>query len=549
MPDATKRKRGASSSSDEDEEAKRQHEEVRKRRREEHERRKEQRRKQKADEKHQLKLASMTPDERRKYERAVELERIEAEVKRRKEATEHIRLEKRRQRELEEKAEFERYQQYKARFKKWSLDEESDEDEPAAAQAAQPPVEPEGEDTYHLFLKSLDDSAGAAPVALNDPRRKTIALSELQQLASTPVHAGNGTAAAAAAPAGPAAAAAAAAPEEDDEESARAFINALLQVKPEDPATAERRRREADEKRRVEWETKAEEARPQAGNNDLQLDFDDADFKERSYRLDKPEATIKDLKPVDHSKVDYQPFRKDFYVEAASLKALTPTEVQERRKALDKMKVRGDKVPAPIEKWEQAGLTDAILAALAKFQFRVPFPIQAQAMPVIMSGRDMIGISRTGSGKTLAYILPMLRHVLDQPSLAEMEGPIGWVIVPTHELAMQIQTEATKFCSQLRLNSVAAYGGVPISQHIAECRRGAHILIGTPGRLVDLMVANKGRVVNTQRATMCVLDEADRLFDGGFGPQVTKIVNNMRPDRQTIMFSATFPKQIEAAAK
>eukprot|EP01059_Diplonema_ambulator_P015863 TRINITY_DN2707_c2_g2_i1.p1 TRINITY_DN2707_c2_g2~~TRINITY_DN2707_c2_g2_i1.p1 ORF type:complete len:873 (+),score=218.70 TRINITY_DN2707_c2_g2_i1:233-2620(+) len=335
----------------------------------------------------------------------------------------------------------------------------------------------------------------------------------------------------------------------DSDEDGNGFLEALKKLNPEQ-IDAENVLKEREEMRKKKDEEKLEKMQElSAAKQEMQLDFDEADFKERSYKLSNQEPKVKDLNPVDHSTRNYLPFRKDFYVEAKAIKALTPEEIKERRRSLDKIKVRGEHIPAPIEKWEQCGLTEAVLTELKNHQYEVPFPIQAQAIPIIMSGRDMIGCARTGSGKTLAYVLPMIRHILDQPPLGDFDGPIGFVLIPTRELATQIHKEFKKFGAKVGVKSLAAYGGVGISEQIAECRRGIHVIIGTPGRLIDLMVANKGKVVNTYRATFCVLDEADRMFDLGFGPQVAKIVQNIRPDRQMVMFSATFPKQIEAAAK
>lgn len=161
----------------------------------------------------------------------------------------------------------------------------------------------------------------------------------------------------------------------------------------------------------------------------------------------------------------------------------------------------------------------------------------------------MIGIAKTGSGKTLAFVLPMFRHILDQPELEVDDGPIGVIMTPTRELAMQIAKECKKFTKYLNLNVVAVYGGTNISEQIAELKRGAEIIVCTPGRMIDMLAANNGRVTNLRRVTYVVLDEADRMFDMGFEPQVNKILENVRPDRQTVMFSATFPKKMEDLAR
>lgn len=161
----------------------------------------------------------------------------------------------------------------------------------------------------------------------------------------------------------------------------------------------------------------------------------------------------------------------------------------------------------------------------------------------------MIGIAKTGSGKTLAFLIPMFRHILDQPELEKDDGPIAVIMTPTRELATQIAKECSKFTKHLNLRVVAVYGGTNISEQIAELKRGAEIIVCTPGRMIDMLAANRGRVTNLRRVTYVVLDEADRMFDMGFEPQVTKILDSVRPDRQTVMFSATFPRKMEELAR
>ncbi|XP_028390965.1 probable ATP-dependent RNA helicase DDX46 isoform X2 [Dendronephthya gigantea] len=257
----------------------------------------------------------------------------------------------------------------------------------------------------------------------------------------------------------------------------------------------------------------------------------------------------KELAAVDHSKVYYQPFRKNFYVEVPELAKLTPEEVEVILQDLENIKVKGKNAPKPIKSWAQAGLSLKIMDVLKKCNYEKPTPIQAQAIPCVMSGRDMIGIAKTGSGKTLAFLIPMLRHVLDQPSLDRDDGPIAIIMTPTRELALQIHREAKKFCKPLALQVTCVYGGTGISEQIADLKRGAEVIVCTPGRMIDMLTANNGRVTNCRRCTYLVLDEADRMFDMGFEPQVNKILDCIRPDRQTVLFSATFPRQMEALAR
>lgn len=185
---------------------------------------------------------------------------------------------------------------------------------------------------------------------------------------------------------------------------------------------------------------------------------------------------------------------------------------------------------------------------LTKHGYERPFAIQMQALPAIMAGRDVIGVAKTGSGKTLAFLLPMLRHVLDQPPLEEGEGPIALIMAPARELAVQIHSEAKKFTKILGLRVTAVYGGASVADQIADLKRGAHVVVCTPGRMIDILCMNAGRVVSLQRVTYVVLDEADRMFDMGFEPQVKMIMQNVRPGRQTVMFSATFPQNVETCA-
>ena len=180
----------------------------------------------------------------------------------------------------------------------------------------------------------------------------------------------------------------------------------------------------------------------------------------------------------------------------------------------------------------------------------------------------MIGIAKTGSGKTLAFLLPMFRHIADQDELEEGDGPIAIIMTPTRELCLQVNKtifkvqnynnkpnmiqigkECRKFCKAIDARAVCVYGGTGISEQIAELKRGAEIIVCTPGRMIDMLAANSGKVTNLRRVTYLVLDEADRMFDMGFEPQVMRVIDNCRPDKQTVMFSATFPRLMEGLAR
>ncbi|TQV96830.1 pre-mRNA-processing ATP-dependent RNA helicase PRP5 [Cordyceps javanica] len=257
----------------------------------------------------------------------------------------------------------------------------------------------------------------------------------------------------------------------------------------------------------------------------------------------------KDIPTVDYSKIDIEPIRKNFWVEPVELAELNETEVAELRAELDGIKVNGKDVPKPVQKWAQCGLTRQTLDVIGNMGFEKPTSIQMQAIPALMSGRDVIGVAKTGSGKTMAFLLPMFRHIKDQPPLKDSEGPVGLIMSPTRELATQIHRDCKPFLKMMGMRAVCAYGGAPIRDQIAELKRGAEIIVCTPGRMIDLLAANQGRVTNLRRVTYVVLDEADRMFDMGFEPQVMKIFANMRPDKQTILFSATMPRIIDSLTK
>lgn len=257
----------------------------------------------------------------------------------------------------------------------------------------------------------------------------------------------------------------------------------------------------------------------------------------------------KEIPTIDYSKVDMQPIRKNFWVEPVELSELNENEVAELRAELDGIKVNGKDVPKPVQKWAQCGLTRQTLDVIDDMGFEKPTSIQMQAIPALMSGRDVIGVAKTGSGKTMAFLLPMFRHIKDQPPLKDNDGPVGLIMTPTRELAVQIHRDCKPFLKMMGLRSVCAYGGAPIRDQIAELKRGAEIIVCTPGRMIDLLAANQGRVTNLRRVTYVVLDEADRMFDMGFEPQVMKIFANMRPDKQTILFSATMPRIIDSLTK
>ncbi|KAK5958840.1 pre-mRNA processing RNA-helicase [Knufia fluminis] len=298
---------------------------------------------------------------------------------------------------------------------------------------------------------------------------------------------------------------------------------------------------------------KAISQEPESFFNDDEVELTAIDQDDPGNIMAKAEEIAKkkkkDIGTVNHAKVQYEPFRRNFYTEPTDMQDWTEDDVANLRMELDNIKVRGVEVPKPVQTWAQCGLGVQVLDVIQTLGYPAPTSIQSQAIPSIMSGRDVIGVAKTGSGKTIAFLLPMFRHIKDQRPLDSLDGPIGLVLSPTRELATQIHKECKPFLKALGLRAVCAYGGAPIKDQIADLKRGAEIVVCTPGRMIDLLAANSGRVTNLKRITYLVLDEADRMFDMGFEPQVMKILANIRPDRQTVLFSATFPRSMEALAR
>ncbi len=203
-----------------------------------------------------------------------------------------------------------------------------------------------------------------------------------------------------------------------------------------------------------------------------------------------------------------------------------------------------DDCPNPILQFEEVSFPNAIKQVIFQNGFEEPTPIQAQGWPIALQGRDMIGIAQTGSGKTLGFTLPGLIHINAQPPGNE-NGPIALCLCPTRELAQQVMGVCEQFSRAMRIRSVCLYGGSSKYQQTRQLAEGVEFAIATPGRLIDLL--NTGRV-SLRRCSYLVLDEADRMLDMGFEPQITAIISQIRPDRQTLMWSATWPSEVQELA-
>jgi len=236
---------------------------------------------------------------------------------------------------------------------------------------------------------------------------------------------------------------------------------------------------------------------------------------------------------------------KNFYKESPITQARSTQDVDAYRAAKE-ITVTGRNYPKPIQSFEELQLPDYLSQVIRRMNFTEPTPIQAQGFSLALSGRDVVGIARTGSGKTISFILPACIHINEQPPLQRNDGPIALVLCPTRELAIQCQTVAAQFGSTTRLRSTCIYGGAPKGPQIRDLERGSEIVVATPGRLIDLIEMRK---INMTRVTYLVLDEADRMLDMGFEPQIRLIIEQIRPDRQVLLWSATWPKEVRKLAE
>ncbi len=198
--------------------------------------------------------------------------------------------------------------------------------------------------------------------------------------------------------------------------------------------------------------------------------------------------------------------------------------------------IEKEEIYLPTHTFSDFAIEEKLKLAIARKQYIFPSPIQDKSIPPALQGRDILGIANTGTGKTAAFLIPIINKIL----LNNKETAI--VIAPTRELALQIEKEFTEFAQGMRIFAVACVGGAPIFAQIKNLRRGCNIVIGTPGRLLDLV--KRGEIdLSTTRSI--VLDEADRMLDMGFVDDITFLLGKTPADRQSFFFSATLPKPIE----
>ncbi|MBI3589354.1 MAG: DEAD/DEAH box helicase [Candidatus Liptonbacteria bacterium] len=185
------------------------------------------------------------------------------------------------------------------------------------------------------------------------------------------------------------------------------------------------------------------------------------------------------------------------------------------------------------------GIAPNVLAVINKFGFKTPTPIQSRSIPIALEGKDLVGIAQTGTGKTLAFGVPMIQRILQNRGM-------GLIVLPTRELAVQVRDAIAMVGGTLGIKTALLIGGAPMGRQVAEIRRRAEIIIGTPGRINDHL---EQKTLTLSGVKVLVLDEADRMLDMGFAPQLRRILSFVPTERQTMLFSATMPPEIMKMAR
>lgn len=234
-----------------------------------------------------------------------------------------------------------------------------------------------------------------------------------------------------------------------------------------------------------------------------------------------------------------------------------PEEVHEKARQKYRIIVEGESLPPPIKSFKYMKFPKSVINAMKKKNIKKPSPIQMQGLPAVLSGRDIIGIAFTGSGKTLVFVLPIIMFALEQEykmPFTRGEGPYGLIIVPSRELAKQIYEISEYYCQSIAqydrkmplLRSCLCIGGTSVKEQLETINRGVHIMVATPGRLIDML---EKKMVSLSVCRYLCMDEADRMIDMGFEEDIRTIFSYFTGQRQTLLFSATMPKKIQNFAR
>jgi len=261
-------------------------------------------------------------------------------------------------------------------------------------------------------------------------------------------------------------------------------------------------------------------------------------YGQKSYQKVRP--------PTQEEKANLPVVEKNFYVASAVTKNRSSMEIK-KFLAANNITISNGTQLNPILTFSEATFPENLQQKLLGQGFDKPTMIQSLTWPYAQAGRDLIGIAKTGSGKTLAFLLPALVHITSLVQVHDRQGckPIALVMLPTRELAQQVESEVTKFAPR-GFRYTCVYGGSPRNHQQKMLRYGCDLLVATPGRLIDFLESGD---VNLTACSYLVLDEADRMLDMGFEPQIRQILDFMRPDRQTLMWSATWPQKIRKLAQ
>lgn len=196
--------------------------------------------------------------------------------------------------------------------------------------------------------------------------------------------------------------------------------------------------------------------------------------------------------------------------------------------------------------FKQLGLTEALLTAVAEQGYSIPTPVQQQTIPLMLSGKDILAGAQTGTGKTASFALPLLQRLAEEVDFSQVSRPVrGLILTPTRELALQVFDSIKAYGKYIPLTAEVIVGGVSVGMQTRNLRRGCDIIVATPGRLLDHV---QQRNVNLSKVDILVLDEADRMLDMGFLPDIKRLMGLLPKRRQTVLFSATIANGIKTLA-
>lgn len=293
----------------------------------------------------------------------------------------------------------------------------------------------------------------------------------------------------------------------------------------------------------------------QSSKKPIKRDAQSTKNTQRRFNWDENEDTLADYDPIVPT-TDHDSTKFDTHWSEKPLQEMTQ---RDWRIVNEDYNISSTGTEHPLRNWREAQANTEIVDQIGRLGYQEPTPVQRAAIPIGLAAKDVIGIAETGSGKTMAYIVPLLNYVSKLPGAGDFEGPYGLVMVPTRELALQVEKEFEKFYRAVRFKVVSLIGGHSYEENVEQLKNGAEIIIATPGRLIDCL---DQKLVHLDKCYFLVMDEADRMVDMGFEEQVTKVLKALppgdtnpyyfgqgTPQRTTMMFTATMPQAINEIAK